>query len=100
MDPLDALTEIAYLLERERSSRYKSKAFRQAAEVVATLTPEQLRDADRLKRRPGIGDTTFRVIQEALAGDVPSYLADLRARTGPAGGSALRGMLRGDLHSH
>jgi putative hydrolase len=100
MDPLDALTEIAYLLERERSSRYKSKAFRQAAEVVATLTPDQLRDADRLKRRPGIGDTTFRVIQEALAGDVPVYLADLRARTGPAGGSALRALLRGDLHSH
>lgn len=100
MDPLDALTEIAYLLERERSSRYKSKAFRQAAEVVAALSPEQLRDADRLRRRPGIGDTTFRVIQDALAGQVPAYLADLRERTGVAGRSALRGMLRGDLHSH
>ena len=100
MDPLDALTEIAYLLERERSSRYKSKAFRQAAEVVAELTPEQLRDADRLRRRPGIGDTTFRVIQEALAGDVPTYLAELRERSGAAGSSELRAKLRGDLHSH
>ncbi len=34
MDPLDALTEIAYLLERERSSRYKSKAFRTAASAI------------------------------------------------------------------
>jgi len=100
MDPLDALTEIAYLLERERSSRYKSKAFRTAAAVVAELTPEQLRDADRLRRRPGIGETTFRVVQEALAGDVPVYLAELRAHAGVAGDSALRAQLRGDLHAH
>jgi putative hydrolase len=100
MDPLDALTEIAYLLERERSSRYKSKAFRTAAEVIAALTPDELRDAARLKRRPGIGDTTFRVIQEALAGDVPTYLVELRENLGVAGKSALRGMLRGDLHCH
>ncbi len=100
MDPLDALTEIAYLLERERSSRYKSKAFRTAADVVAGLSPEELRDAARLRRRQGIGESTFRVIQEALAGEVPAYLADLRERTGGAGRSALRGLLRGDLHSH
>lgn len=100
MDPLDALTEIAYLLERERSSRYKSKAFRTAAAVVAGLTPAELRDSARLKRRPGIGDTTFRVIQEALAGDVPTYLAELRQHLGVAGRSELRGLLRGDLHCH
>ena len=39
MDPLDALTEIAYLLERERSSRYKSKAFRTAGDTIANLDP-------------------------------------------------------------
>ncbi len=100
MDPLDALTEIAWLLERERSSRYKSKAFRQAADVVAALSPDERRDAASLRRRPGIGETTFQVIQESLAGEVPGYLADLRARTGAPGGSALRGMLRGDLHCH
>ncbi|QBR73055.1 PHP domain-containing protein [Microbacterium sediminis] len=100
MDPLDALTEIAYLLERERSSRYKSKAFRAAADVVAGLSADELRDAAALRRRPGIGESTFRVIQEALAGDVPSYLADLRERTGVAGRSALRERLRGDLHAH
>jgi putative hydrolase len=31
MNPHDALVEIATLLERERSSRYKSQAFRTAA---------------------------------------------------------------------
>lgn len=100
MDPLDALTEIATLLERERSSRYKSKAFRTAADVVATLSADELADTARLRRRPGIGDTTFRVIQEALAGEVPGYLAELRAAAGALRESALRPLLRGDLHCH
>ena len=82
MHPHDALNEIATLLERERSSRYKSKAFRAAADAIAGLSDEQLRDAASLRRRKGIGDSTFAVIQEALAGEVPGYLADLRERAG------------------
>lgn len=100
MHPHDALTEIATLLERERSSRYKSKAFRTAADAIAGLSEEQLRDAAALRRRKGIGDSTFAVIQEALAGDVPGYLVDLRERAGVQRSSALRAELRGDLHSH
>jgi putative hydrolase len=80
--PHDALTEIATLLERERSSRYKSKAFRAAADAIEGLSDAQLRDAAGLRRRKGIGDSTFAVIQEALDGRVPSYLADLRGRAG------------------
>jgi putative hydrolase len=99
MDPLDALTEIAYLLERERSSRYKSKAFRSAADAIAGLDDAQLRDPG-LRRRKGIGDSTFTVIQQALAGDVPEYLVSLRQKAGVAGPSELRAALRGDLHSH
>jgi putative hydrolase len=100
MHPLDALTEIATLLERERSSRYKSKAFRAAATAIEGLDDAQLRDAASLRRRKGIGDSTFAVIQEALAGEVPAYLADLRERAGVQRASSLRGLLRGDLHSH
>ncbi|MCW2164247.1 putative hydrolase [Microbacterium hydrothermale] len=99
MDPLDALTEIAYLLERERSSRYKSKAFRTAAAAIEGLSDAQLRDPG-LRRRPGIGDSTFAVIQQALAGEVPERLAALRAENAPVGGGELRARLRGDLHSH
>src|SRR5690606_17831765 len=51
VDPHAALSEIADLLERERSSRYKSKAFRNAAAVVATLAPDELGDAATLRRR-------------------------------------------------
>ncbi|GAA1949441.1 PHP domain-containing protein [Microbacterium deminutum] len=100
MNPHQALTEIATLLERERSSRYKSKAFRAAADAIEALSDEQLRDAASLRRRKGIGDSTFAVIQEALAGRVPGYLSDLRERAGIHKQSVLRGLLRGDLHSH
>ncbi|MCP2637095.1 PHP domain-containing protein [Microbacterium sp. HD4P20] len=100
MNPHEALTEIATLLERERSSRYKSKAFRAAADAIAGLSDAELRDAASLRRRKGVGDSTFAVIQEALAGGVPSYLTDLRERAGVQRASNLRGSLRGDLHSH
>ncbi|MDF2920932.1 MAG: histidinol phosphatase [Microbacterium sp.] len=99
MRPLDALNEIAYLLERERASRYKSKAFRTAAAAIDGLSDAELRDPG-LRRRPGIGDSTFAVIQQALAGEVPERLAALRATAGAVGGEELRAALRGDLHSH
>src|SRR3954471_632295 len=100
MNPHDALTEIAHIIAREPSSRYKSKAFRAAADAIAGLTDEQLRDAASLRRRKGIGDSTLAVIQEALVGGVPAYLIDLRERAGVERASSLRKLLKGDLHSH
>lgn len=100
MDPLDALTEIAYLLERERSSRYKSKAFRTAGDVVVTLPADVLADPVRLKHTKGIGDTTYTVIRQALGGEVPDYLARLRETAAVAAKTVLRGKLKGDLHAH
>ncbi|MFB7890847.1 PHP domain-containing protein [Microbacterium sp. NPDC056044] len=100
MNPHDALTEIATLLERERSSRYKSKAFRAAADAIEGLSDAELRDTAALRRRKGIGDSTLAVIQQALTGEVPGYLVDLRERAGVQRASTLRPLLRGDLHSH
>jgi putative hydrolase len=106
MDPVAALEEIAYLLERDRASSFKSKAFRRAADVIGEYSADDLaarvRDG-RLKRTKGIGDTTYTVIAEAVAGEVPTYLVELRARSGPAVAESrdgLRSMLKGDLHSH
>jgi putative hydrolase len=106
MDPVAALEEIAFLLERDRASSYKSKAFRRAAAVIDGIAPDELaarvRDG-RLKRTAGIGDTTFKIIAEAAAGEVPAYLVELRARSGPAVAASvpgLRALLKGDLHSH
>lgn len=100
MDPFEALSEIATLLERERSSKYKSQAFRTAAGAIAGLTEAQLRDAAALRRRKGIGSSTLAVIEQALAGEVPDYLVALRERVGAVVPSTLRAALRGDLHAH
>ncbi|GAB3273067.1 PHP domain-containing protein [Microbacterium lacusdiani] len=100
MDPIEALNEIAYLLERERASKFKAKAFRAAAAAVAGLDEAARRDPERLRRTKGIGASTFAVIEQALVGRVPDYLTDLRERLGDVKPSELRGLLRGDLHSH
>jgi len=104
--PAAALRRIAYLLEREGAETYKVRAFRQAAIAVDELGPgrlELLASSGRLKDIPSIGDTTARVIAEALAGSTPSYLAQLEAvEPTPLSPDALRlrGKLRGDCHSH
>lgn len=105
MTALDALEEIAFRLERELAPVFKVQAFRNAAEVIRRLSPdelaERLRDG-RLKRTKGIGNRTYEVISQAVAGGVPDYLEKLRERGGPLveGGKELLAQLRGDLHSH
>lgn len=106
MDPVDALNEIAYLLERERASEFKTKAFRSAADILAGI-PEDRRKAmvesGELGKTKGIGGTTYEVIVEALDGGVPTYLTDARERAGgplTTGGANIRPLLRGDLHAH
>lgn len=100
MQPVDALLEIATLLERERASRYRAKAFRRAAEVLVGLPEDVRADLPRLRQQKGIGDSTFEVIREAAEGRTPRYLAELRGSAAPEQESALRARLRGDLHSH
>jgi putative hydrolase len=106
MEARDALTEIAYWLERELAPVFKVKAFRTAAAAIADLSSEELavrRGDGRLKNTKGIGGRTFEVISEALEGGVPSYLEALREKgSAPlaSGGEDLLAALRGDLHSH
>lgn len=100
MDPVDALLEIASLLERERASRYRAKAFRQAAATLRDLPDDVQRDPTRLRAAKGIGESTFAVIRQAQAGQVPDYLVELRGDVEPERMSELRGKLRGDLHAH
>jgi putative hydrolase len=105
MDPVAALDEIAYWLERERATKYKSKAFRAASGIIAAYSVDELREmlaSGRLKSTKGIGDTTFTVISEALGGGVPEYLQRLRGTVEPepTEGGAIRAATQGDLHSH
>ncbi|WP_457967961.1 PHP domain-containing protein [Arthrobacter sp. D1-29] len=106
MDAVAALNEIAFWLERGRAATFKVQAFRKAAAAIAALEPEELaaraRDG-RLKSMKGIGDRTYQVIRQAVDGEVPDYLQDLRQRgTGALaeGGGELLRTLRGDLHTH
>ncbi len=106
MRPTDALDEIAFLLERDLASPYKTKAFRSALATIGVLGDDEIaaQTADgRLKRTKGIGSTTYTVIEQAVGGAVPDYLADLRERIGGPitdSGEKLRAQLKGDLHSH
>lgn len=106
MNPVDALNEISFWLERELAPSFKVQAFRRAAAIIGPVDPDELAERagdGRLKRTKGIGDRTYSVIVQALDGDVPEYLADLRergARPLAEGGETLLAKLRGDLHTH
>lgn len=104
MDAAEALNEIGFWLERQLAVSYKVEAFRKAAAIIEDLSQDELAkrlESGALKRTKGIGDRTFTVIKQAIEGDVPEYLADLRTDEPLAiGGADLRAKLRGDLHSH
>lgn len=106
MDAAAALNEIAFWLERGQAATFKVRAFRKAAGVVGGLDPAELAERTRdgrLKQVKGIGDRTFEIIVQAVAGDIPGYLLDLRERGSEPlaqGGGKLLAALRGDLHTH
>ncbi|AMM32732.1 PHP C-terminal domain protein [Sinomonas atrocyanea] len=106
MDPVEALREIAFWLEREQAETYRVKAFRTAAGILAAMPPEDVAARAQngsLRRVKGIGDRTFGVAREAVDGEVPAYLRELRDRAATPlaeGGESIRGQLRGDLHAH
>ncbi|MFJ5955715.1 PHP domain-containing protein [Paenarthrobacter sp. NPDC092416] len=106
MDPVEALEEISFWLERGQAASFKVQAFRKAADAVRQLPPDDLPRlirTGRLTSLKGIGSRSAEVITQALEDMVPEYLADLRERgTEPlaSGGHAIRSALRGDLHSH
>ena len=106
LGPVEALERIAELLERMREPTYRVRAFRTAAASARAAGADELgrlAASGRLRTLAGVGEKTERVIVQALAGEVPSYLERLQGAlpdpaTGP--GADLRALLRGDCHTH
>lgn len=106
MDPVDALNEIAFWLERDLAPGFKVQAFRTSAGIIRELPADDVAQrarTGRLTGLKGIGGRSAEVIGQAVDGVVPDYLENLRRRGAAplsTGGHDLLAQLRGDLHAH
>jgi putative hydrolase len=103
VDPVWALRQIAFQLERAGAPTYRVMAFRKAAAVVTGLAPADLQRrlaSGTLQDLPGIGPSTAEVITQAAAGQPIEYLGKVLGEAKPATSTAMRSALRGDCHTH
>ena len=106
MTPVEALERVVHCLDRALESSFRVKAFIGALDAVRAMPDDEL--AKRIKGHTltnvkGIGESSARVIEEAAAGGIPSYLVKLEAETAiPLSDAArpYRAALRGDCHLH
>jgi putative hydrolase len=103
--PVEALERVVHCLDRAHDTGFKTKAFVRALDVARTTPAEELEDraiGGTLTELDGIGDSSARVITEALAGSTV-YLDKLEASTQVGlteDGARYRDALRGDCHLH
>ena len=105
VDPVDALKQIAFLLERTQEPTYRVRAYRKAAWALEALGPDEVRRRaanGSLTDVTDVGPKTALAATEALEDGVPSYLERLQSAAGrlAEGGEEVRAALRGDLHTH
>lgn len=105
MTPVEALERVLHCLDRAHETGFKSKAFARALDVVRNTPADEIADRAKkntLKQLEGIGDSSARVVIEALRGD-STYLDKLDGQTRVAitpDGQRYRDALKGDCHLH
>ena len=105
MTPVEALERVVHYLDRAHETGFKTKAFARALEIVRGIPIEELEaraEAGTLTDLEGIGDSTARLITEALRGDT-SYIEKLEAETQikvTDKGARYLAALKGDCHLH
>jgi putative hydrolase len=106
MTPTAVLQRVVHCLDRAHDTGFRTKAFVRALDVVRATPQSELAEraaAGTLTDLEGIGDSTAKLITEALAGEVPAYLTKLEAETQITmsdGAQAYRAALKGDCHLH
>ena len=101
--PVEALERVVHCLDRALESGFRVKAFIGALDAVRAMPEDELAKriaGHTLTNVKGIGDSSAKVIEEAAAGGIPTYLAKLEAETAiPLSDAArpYRAALRGDL---
>jgi putative hydrolase len=105
-DPVADLRQIAFLLERNRESTYRVRAYRTAADTLDRLGADEVARRSgngTLTELKGVGAKTAAAVGESLGGGQPEALVKLlalpRDEPDPAT-AALRAALRGDCHAH
>src|SRR4051812_8087377 len=76
------LSRIAAFLELRGESRFKAKAYEQAARAVTKLETDDLRALDRdgtLEATRGLGPATLSVVRDLIATGESRYLEQLRS---------------------
>ena len=105
MTPVEALERVVHYMDRAHETGFKTKAFARALEVVRGVLPDELEaraQAGTLTDLEGIGDSTARLITEALHGDT-SYVDKMDNETQVKvtdEGARYLAALKGDCHLH
>jgi putative hydrolase len=106
MTPVQALERVVHCLDRAHETGFKTKAFVRALDVARATPPDELAKhaaAGTLRQLDGIGDSSAKVIEQALAGGPNTYLDALEGATHVPltdDGARYRAALRGDCHLH
>ncbi|MGI9119635.1 MAG: PHP domain-containing protein [Acidimicrobiales bacterium] len=105
MDAAETLQRIGYLLDRVHAEGYRAQAYHRAAQVIGGLTADEVVDRARTGRLVDldhIGPKTAAIVEQVVAGQTPTYLAELEQTTVITSGvgAALLAQLRGDCHTH